>query len=45
MSKKTKFGKNDPKRFLYPNFGYFTLTFEPKTLESQSKAQKTWILD
>jgi len=22
---------------LYPNFGYFTLTFEPEALESQSK--------
>jgi len=35
--------KNYPKSF-YPNFGYFTITFQPETLESQTKAQKTWIL-
>jgi len=28
----------------HPNFGYIALPFEPETSESQSKAQKIWIL-
>jgi len=36
--RKTKSGKKSPKSFIYPNFGYFILTFEPETLEGQSKA-------
>jgi len=35
MAKETQFGQNFPKKIFYPNFGYFTLTFEPETLESQ----------
>jgi len=33
-----------PKKILCPNFGYFAPTFEPETIESQSKAQKIEIL-
>jgi len=44
MDKKLNFGKNYPKRLFYPNVGYFILTFEPETLERQSKAQKTRVL-
>ena len=36
-------GKNYPKIFFYPNFGYFAITVEAELVESQSKAQKTWI--
>jgi len=43
MAKKNIFGKNYQKDF-FPNFGYSTLTLQPETLESQSKAQKTCIL-
>jgi len=32
------------KNIFYPNFGYLVITFEPKAVESQSKAQKTRIL-
>jgi len=28
----------------YPNLVFLAITFEPETLESQSKAKKTWIL-
>jgi len=37
-------GKNFPSRIFFPNFSNFTPTFEPVTLESQLKAQKTHIL-
>ena len=37
--KKLNLGKNYWKSFIYPNFDYFVLTFEPETLESQSNAQ------
>jgi len=30
-------GKNELKQLIYPNFGYFTPTFEPETLESLTK--------
>jgi len=35
-SKKLNLDKNNPRRFFFPNFGYFITTFEPETLESQA---------
>jgi len=32
--KQQNLGKNCPKSFIYPNFGYFTLAFESESLES-----------
>jgi len=37
-------GKNYPKSMYYTNFGYLAVTFEPESLESQSKSQETQIL-
>jgi len=36
--------KKLPKKNLDPYFGYFAITLEPETLESQSKAQQARIL-
>jgi len=35
-SKKLNLDKNNPRRFSFPNFGYFSITFEPEILESQA---------
>jgi len=40
MAIKPKFGKNSVFSFL-PNFCFFAVTFEPQTLDGQSRALKT----